>query len=235
MGDEHWIAHICQPVYDDNGHFRGRRASNWDLTAQKWMGKELERAYHESAKCVEEQRTELTRARKELRAEISTRKRAEKSLEKIRAELELKTSKLEGANTAVKVLLKQRIEDKSELRETILLNVNELILPFLEKLKKSRLDSRQNAYVGIIESNLNEIIAPPLSRFSKINLKLTPTEIQVTNLVKQGKTTKEIAEFLNLATSTIDFHRNNIRKKLGIKNRKTNLRTYLLSISENHF
>ncbi|MEA1990760.1 MAG: LuxR C-terminal-related transcriptional regulator [Thermodesulfobacteriota bacterium] len=147
----------------------------------------------------------------------------------------MKTSKLEEANTAVKVLLEQRIEDKSELGETILLNVNELILPLLEKLKKSRLDSRQNVHVGIIESNLNEIIAPLVQGLSKISLKLTPAEIQVINLVKQSKTTKEIAEFLNLATSTIDFHRNNIRKKLGIKNRKTNLRTYLLSISENHF
>lgn len=234
-GDKHWISHSCQAVYDDNGHFRGRRSSNWDLTAQKWVGKELERAYHESAKCGEEQRTELTRARKELRAEISTCKRAEKSLEKIRAELELKTSKLEEANTALKVLLEQRIEDKKELGEAILLNVNELILPFLEKLNTSRLDNKQKAYVNIIELNLNEIVAPLVREFSKIGLKLTPAEIQVTNLVKQGKITKEIAEFLNLAKSTIDFHRNNIRKKLGIKNRKTNLRTYLLSISENHF
>ena len=226
-GDKHWISHSCQAVYDDNGHFKGRRASNWDLTAQKWVGKELERAYHESAKCVEEQRTELTRARKELRAEISTRKRAEKSLEKIRAELELKTSKLEEANTALKVLLEQRIKDKSELGETILLNVNGLILPFLEKLKKNRLDSRQKAYLRIIESNLNKIVAPSVQGLSKISLKLTPTEIQVTNLVNQGKTTKEIAEFMNLATSTIDTHRNKIRKKLGIKNKKINLNIYL--------
>ena len=235
MGDERWIAHICQPVYDDNGHFRGRRASNWDLTAQKWIGKELERAYHESAKCVEEQRAELKKTREKLRAEIFARKRAERSLKKIRAELGLNTSKLEDANVALKVLLKQRIEDKTEFEETVLLNVKELILPYLEKLNTSRLDSRQKAYVNIIELNLNEIVAPLVREFSKIGLKLTPAEIQVTNFVKQGKPTKEIAEFLNLATSTIDFHRNNIRKKLGIMNRKTNLRTYLLSISENHF
>lgn len=205
----------------------GRRASNWDLTAQKWVGNELVRAYHESAKCVEEQRTELTRARKKLNAEISVRKVAERSLEKIRAESELKTSKLEEANIALKVLLEQRIEDKKELGEAILLNVNELILPYLEKLKKSRLDSRQNVYVSIIESNLNEIIAPLVRGLSKISLKLTPTEIQVINLVKQGKITKEIAEFMNLATSTIDTHRNKIRKKLGIKNKKINLKIYL--------
>ncbi|MCD6271692.1 MAG: helix-turn-helix transcriptional regulator, partial [Deltaproteobacteria bacterium] len=99
-----------------------------------------------------------------------------------------------------------------------------------EKLKNSRLDSKQKAYVNIIESNLNEIVAPLLREFSKTNLKLTPTEIQVTNLVKHSKTTKEIAEILNLAKSTIDFHRSNIREKLGIKNKKINLRTHILSI-----
>ncbi|MEA1901381.1 MAG: helix-turn-helix transcriptional regulator, partial [Thermodesulfobacteriota bacterium] len=67
--------------------------------------------------------------------------------------------------------------------------------------------------------------------FSKINLKLTPAENQIIDLVRHGKTTKEIAQFLNLATSTIDTHRNKIRKKLGIKNKKINLRTHLLSIS----
>ncbi|MCK4604902.1 MAG: PAS domain-containing protein, partial [Deltaproteobacteria bacterium] len=208
MGDERWIAHICQPVYDDNGHFRGRRASNWDLTAQKWIGKELGRAYHESAKCVEEQRAELKKTREKLRAEIFARKRAESSLKKIRAELELNTSKLEDTNVALKVLLKQRIEDKTELGETVLLNVKELISPCLKKLKRGGLDSRQSACVDIIESYINDIALPLVRGLSKISLKLTPTEIQVTNLVKQGKTTKEIAEFLNLATSTIDFHRN---------------------------
>ena len=78
---------------------------------------------------------------------------------------------------------------------------------------------------------MNEIVAPLVREFSKTNLKLTPAEIQVTNLVRQGKTTKEIAEFMNLAISTIDFHRSNIREKLGIKNKKINLITHLLSIS----
>ena len=78
---------------------------------------------------------------------------------------------------------------------------------------------------------MNEIVAPLVHEFSKIKLKLTPVEIQVTDLVRHGKTTKEIAQFLNLAISTIDFHRSNIREKLGIKNKKINLRTHLLSSS----
>jgi DNA-binding CsgD family transcriptional regulator len=58
----------------------------------------------------------------------------------------------------------------------------------------------------------------------------TPTEIQVANLIKQGKTTKDIVELSNLSPRTIEFHRDNIRTKLRIKNKKINLRSYLLSL-----
>ncbi len=162
--------------------------------------------------------------------DITKRKWAQEELRERDAELEMKTINLEETNTALKVLLKQRNEDKIELEEKMLLNIKELVVPYLEKLKKSGLNDKQKAYTGIIESNLNEIISPFVRALSSKYLKLTPTEIQVAYLVKQGKTTKEIADLLNLSTRTIETHRNNIRKKISIKNKKTNLRTYLLSI-----
>ncbi len=146
------------------------------------------------------------------------------------SELKDKAKNLQEVNTALKVLLNKRDEDKKQLEEKVLLNVREMIEPYLNKLKKTKLDDRQRTYFDIIESNLNDIIAPFVGGASINVLNFTPTELQVANLVKQGKTTKEIAGIANLSPRTIEFHRDNIRKKMGIKNRKINLRTYLLSL-----
>jgi DNA-binding CsgD family transcriptional regulator len=101
----------------------------------------------------------------------------------------------------------------------------------LEKLKKHRLDEKYDAYLNTLESNINDIISSFSQKLSSKYINLTPTEIQVANLIKHGNNTKEIAELLFLSKATIEFHRRNIRKKLGIKNKKTNLRTHLLSIT----
>lgn len=156
--------------------------------------------------------------------DITERKKTEK-------ELEIKSHNLEEVNTALRVLLKKRDEDRIELEEKVLLNIRELAFPYLEKIKKSGLDERQSAYAGILESNLNDIISSFSYRLSSTYLNLTPSEIKVANLVKQGKTNKEIAELLNISTRTAAFHRERIRKKLGIKNKKTNLKSYLSSMN----
>jgi len=155
----------------------------------------------------------------------------EQRVEERTRELRIKSENLEEMNTALKVLLKKREEDKNELEEQVIYNVKELIMPFLEKLKASRLDSRQLTLLEIMTSNLNDIVAPFAKSLSTRYLNLTPAEMQIANMVKHGKTTKEIAETLFLSTRTIESHRDSIRQKLGIKNKKANLRTHLLSYS----
>ena len=114
-----------------------------------------------------------------------------------------------------------------ENEKKFLQNLESLVFPYLEELKKKLSVSEEKAFVEIIESNLKEIISPiPLDLSSKL-LKLTRAEIQIANLIRRNKTTKEIAQLLNLSPTTISNHRQNIRKKLGLTNEKKNLQTIL--------
>ena len=162
--------------------------------------------------------------------DLTERKQLEKALLNKGVELRGKAKRLEEVNTALRVLLKEREKDKVELEEKVLSNVKDLVLPYTERIKKTSLDSNQRACIEILESNLKEIVSPFSKKLSSKYLGLTPTEIRVASLVKDGKTTKEIAEFMNLSPKTVEFHRDNIREKLEIKKSKTNLRTYLLSM-----
>jgi len=163
--------------------------------------------------------------------DITDVKRAEKALKNRERDLKVKSRNLEELNAALKVLLKQREQDKEELEEKILVNIKQLALPYIERLKKSRLKDKEADYVSILESNLKNIISPFTSKLSSQYLNLTPREIQTANLIKEGKTTKEIAELLNVSPGTVEFHRENIRIKLDLKNKKSNLRTYLMKLS----
>lgn len=156
-------------------------------------------------------------------AERNERKKAEN-------ELRRKSQSLEEANTALKVLLEHRDEDRRTLEEKVLTNVKKLALPYIDKLKTLKLDESQMTCVRIIENHLKDIISPFLRNLTLDHMDFTPREIEITALVKEGKTTKDITELLNISATAVDFHRKNIRMKLGIKNQKTNLRSYLLSM-----
>jgi len=162
--------------------------------------------------------------------DITARKNAEEALRSREHELAVKSKNLEEMNTALKVLLKKRDEDRTELEEKVLFNVRELIAPFLEKLHGTRLEENQKAYLEILAHNLEEITSPFSRRISSKYLNFTPTEIQIANMVKQGKSNKDIAQILNISRRTVESHRDSIRHKLGIKNMHANLRTHLLSI-----
>ena len=163
--------------------------------------------------------------------EITALKLTEDALKKSQEELFEQKQSLEEANIALKVLLKQREEDKLELEKKVLTNVKDLVLPYVEKLKNSRLKPKDKTLVEIIEAHLNDVISPLLQRFANANILLTPQEMQVAGLVKDGKASKEIADILNVSETTVNFHRKNLRVKFGLTHQRTNLRSYLLSIS----
>ena len=159
------------------------------------------------------------------------RKLAEEALRQREQALELKSRSLEEANTALKVLLKHREEDKAAVEEQVLAKVRKLILPYLDNLKHLQLTESQTVQVKIIEENLQEIVAPFLRKLTSAYLNLTPREMQIANMVKEGRTTKEMTGILHITATAVDFHRKNLRAKLGIKNKRTNLRSYVSSLS----
>jgi DNA-binding CsgD family transcriptional regulator len=163
--------------------------------------------------------------------EITALKLTEEALRKSQQELIEQKQSLEETNIAMKVLLKQREEDKLELEKKVLNNVKDLVLPYVEKLKNSRLNAKDRTLVDIVDTHLQDIISPLLQRFTNAKILLTPQEMQVASLVKDGKTSKEIADVLNVSETTVNFHRKNLRVKFGLRNKQTNLRSYLMSIS----
>jgi DNA-binding CsgD family transcriptional regulator len=163
--------------------------------------------------------------------EITALKLTEEALKKSQEELFDQKQSLEETNIALKVLLKQREQDKLELEKKVLTNVKDLVLPYVEKLKNSRLKPKDKTLVEIVETHLNDVISPLLQSFANAKILLTPQEMQVAGLVKDGKTSKEIADILNISETTVNFHRKNLRVKFGLTNQRTNLRSYLLSIS----
>ncbi len=166
----------------------------------------------------------------EITRDITKRVNAEKALQAREKQLKRKAINLKRANIALRVLLKQREEDKRELEEKMLINAEHLLAPCIEKLEKTRLNDEQKAYLNILKKKLNHITSPFLRTLSSMHLNISPTEMQVASHIKEGKTTKEIAESMNLSIRGIEFHRNSLRDKLGLKHKKVNLRSYLLSL-----
>lgn len=162
--------------------------------------------------------------------EITRRKELETMLHEKEKELEAKSLELEEINTALRVLIKRRQEDQQEFAASVLANLKELVFPYLEKLKQSALNDLQRTFLKVVQSHLEEISAPFLRKLSREFTGLSRTERQIASLIKEGKRNKEISAMLGVSVNTILTHRYHLRTKLGLKNKKINLISYLKSI-----
>jgi len=161
--------------------------------------------------------------------DITARRKAEENLRDSEEKLRVRSHELEEMNSALKVLLKQREQDRKEIEEDVLTNVKLLVLPYIEKLKNRKL-GEYAAYLNIIEANLHGVISSLAKTASGKLHRLTPQELLVANLIRDGRQDKDISELLNLSIYTIKAHRRNIRKKLDLTKGKANLRTFLSTL-----
>jgi DNA-binding NarL/FixJ family response regulator len=144
--------------------------------------------------------------------------------------LKQKNKSLEEANTALNVLMKKVEEHRIANEDALQDNLNKVAMPYLQKVKEKIKDKAAIDYLRLLEESLSSIFAPYAHSLASEFPRLTSTEIDVANFIVQGKRTKEIADVLNVTPKAIEVHRNNLRRKFGLTNQKTGLRTHLLTL-----
>ena len=171
--------------------------------------------------------------RKRLQDELSNYKIHLEQLVRERTDNLRKTNqRLEEANIALRVVLKQMEQKEKINKDNFLINIKQSIMPFLKQLEETGLNKGQQILLDRLQINMNQITSPLIGKLSSKYLNLTPMEIKVAILVKDGAVNKEIAQVLNVSLNTITSHRYKIRTKLGLRNKNINLHTYLLSLEE---
>jgi PAS domain S-box-containing protein len=161
--------------------------------------------------------------------DITKRKRAEDLLKQTTEQLKIEREALERKNIALREILSQIEAEKNTIKQQIVTNVEQAIIPTLLRMKESS-HSSQTRNFDLLEKELKEIVSPFLDTLKNKYAKLSPRESEVCRLIKNGMTSKEIAEALKLSLLTIHKYRELIRKKLSLANSDTNLQTYLQSI-----
>jgi DNA-binding CsgD family transcriptional regulator len=136
----------------------------------------------------------------------------------------------QDAKAALRFLLKEGANQLIQIKEETFKNLVNQILPYVEGLKHSTLNETQLGYTEMLESNIRKLAEPFTRRISDPIFKLSPSELKVASLIRGGKSNKEMAKILRLSKSTILTHRHHIRAKLGLKNKKQNLRLFLNSL-----
>ncbi len=181
----------------------------------------------EMEKRVQKMNKQLESAVKEktikLTDEIEYRKRAEK-------ELQNKTNYLREANEALCALLKTREAENRAVEEEIFFNIKKCLLPYIELIEEEKSKEKIIELISMLKKKLYETLSPSSKTLCAKYTNLTTQEIKIAELIRNGKSTKEIAKFMNISPSSVATHRNHIRKKIGLLNSTANLHTYLKSL-----
>ena len=157
---------------------------------------------------------------------IATRISADLELQETNRQLTLEREALQEANTALRIVMARIEQDKQEIHKDININVEKILMPILHALAL-QIAPAQKKYVEMLQTNLEEITSPFVSQLSLSYRSMTPTEISICNMIRNGMRTKEIAEMRGVSEATINRHRENIRRKLKITNQDVNLATFL--------
>lgn len=145
---------------------------------------------------------------------------------KAREQLEHERNALRDANAALRTLMQEASRQKQQVARGIESNVEKILLPLLDSLVED-VPRAQRRHVELVRRNLEEIASPFVDHLSQAYEQLSPTEVQVCNMIRRGLASKEIARILHISPVTVNHHRDHIRHKLGLVGKKANLQTFL--------
>ncbi len=217
------------PILDEHGEVELMVEYCLDITERKQAERELSHYRQHLSQLVDQRTAELKATNQRLEEEVAGRKRVETQLKKSSMELELEREALQRKNTALSEILDQIDAEKNALRQQILTNMEQAIMPVLIRLRDSCPPSALKN-LEALEREVAQIASPFLEKLKGSPAKLSPRQLEVCRLIKSGMTTKEIAELLNRSPLTINKYREQIRKKFGLVNSDANLHTFLQSL-----
>jgi DNA-binding CsgD family transcriptional regulator len=160
---------------------------------------------------------------------VAVRIAAEQELQENNKQLSLERMALQEANAALRAVMANFEKEKQAIYKDMQVNIEKVIMPILHVLALE-LPKAQSKYLEILRTNLEEITSPFINRFLHQHQSLTPTEINICNMIRNGLRTKEIAQARGVSVATINRHREHIRCKLKLTNNSVNLTTHLQSV-----
>lgn len=142
--------------------------------------------------------------------------------------IEKELEDLKGQNNLLKQNVSRLESERNLLENNLSLNIQNLVKPVINEIK-SNMDANTTYkhMMAFLDSLIEKIAEPYMSNVPNGLNSFTTREIEVLQLIRQGKSSKEIATMLFVTPKTVAFHRGNIRRKLGL-GKSDNLRAYLL-------
>lgn len=197
-----------------------------DITERKKAEADLTRYKERLEEMVRARTRKLERVNGKLTREINECKRMLGALGDSESHLKEQKTTLEKKNIELREVLEQIEIEKKQIRDDIAANVEELLLPGIQKLKR-RAAKTETKYIDILQGNLEQIASSFGRKIAMRTHKLSPREIEICNLIRSGMSSKEIAETFTISLKTVENHRDNIRRKFKLVNKGTNLASYL--------
>jgi PAS domain S-box-containing protein len=212
-GDWIWVLDTGKiTARDPNGYPTRAIGTKIDISKRKEMEQALHLHNHNLTKQVKEKTDELVYQELLLRKNLQKAKKQSHEIEKL--------------NNALNKIIK----DTDKIENNVKSNINEIVIPYLDTIENTSTGDGQKIYIDILRSNLSNIASPISRKLNSLHQNLTPTEIKVSDFIRHGKSTKQISDLMYVSIKTVKTHRRNIRKKLGLNGKKTNLIAYFRSI-----